>query len=243
LLSFTPFRRSPVFAALFVLFLAGCRADVTVSFDVHPNGTALCTVTNVMDDELYRLALSQNTTGDPFGLAQLQREGWNVSRVYEENTDHIITISKLLRPRDLSVRGGTAPRGVALPLSSISLSRTGGFFVERDSLAATIAPLLPWAEATLKRPYASVAWAVISSAVALHLELRTPGKVLATNGETTPNGFVRWDLSLRGPTTILYDVRIVRFDRIAMILIALGVVVFIGYWALRLRSLRSLRSG
>ncbi len=189
-----------------------------------------------MDDDLYRLALSQNANGDPFGLAQLQREGWNVSRVYEANADHIVTISKLLSPRDLSVRGGTAPRGVALPVSSISLSRSGTFFVERDSVTATIAPLLPWAEVTLKRPYASVAWAVIASAVALHLELRTPGRVLTTNGETTPDHFVRWDLSFRAPTTILYKVRVVRVDRIAMILIALAVLVFIGYWALRLRS-------
>ena len=183
-----------------------------------------------MDDELYRLASSQDTSGDPFGLARLERAGWTVSRAYEENTDHIITISKLLRPRDLSVRGGTAPRGVALPLSSIRVSRTGGFFAERDSLTATIAPLLPWAETMLKRPYASVAWAVIGSAVALHLELRTPGKVLATNGETTPNHFVRWDLSLRAPTTITYSVRVLRVDRIAAILIALALVVFAGYW-------------
>ncbi|HEY6325212.1 MAG TPA: hypothetical protein VIW73_01675 [Candidatus Cybelea sp.] len=217
---------------------------MTFRFDVHADGTALCTVTNVMDDELYRLALNQNANGDPFGLAQLEREGWNISRMYDENGDHVVTISKSLSRNDLSVGGGAAPlRSAVLPLSSINLSRTGGFFVERDSVAATIAPLLPWAEATLKRPYASVAWAVLASAVALHLELRTPGKVFATNGETAPDRFVRWDLSLRAPTTIRYSVRVLRVDRIAVIMIALAILVFVGYWALRLRSLRSLRPG
>lgn len=237
------FRSCPAAAALLTVFLAGCRVDVTFRLDVHPNGTALCTVTNVMDDELYRLALSQTSNGDPFGLARLQRNGWSISRVYEENTDHIVTISRLMSPRELSAGGGATSRGVALPVSSINLSRTGGFLVERDSLAATIAPLVPWAEATLKRPYASIAWDVIASAVALHLELRTPGKVLATNGATTPDRFVRWDVSLRAPTTILYSVRVVRVDRIAMILIGLAVLVFVGYWGLRLRRYRAQSGG
>jgi hypothetical protein len=216
------------------LFVTGCHADVTFRFDVRSNETALATTREIMDDQLYQLALSQNTDGDPFGMERLQREGWTVSRASDDNGNHIITISKILSRNDLeNVGSATALRGGSLPVSSFELSRSPGLFVERDSLSATIPALLPFASSEISRPYASFASAMLGSVVALHLELRTPGKVMATNGETTPNGFVRWDLSMQSPTKVLYTVRVIHFGRILMaILIALA-VLFLAIGALR----------
>lgn len=222
-----------------MLLLAGCRADVTFRIDVRANGTAVATTTEVMDDELYRLVLGQAAGGDPLGLERMQREGWAVSRVYDDNGDHIIRISKVLGPHDLSVAGASrALRGGAVPFSSIDLSRRPGPFVEQDSLRATIPALLPWAQSALNRPYAASVWAVANSALAMHLELRTPGKVLATNGEMAPQGFTRWDLGLQAPTTLLYRVQIVHYDRIvALVLIVLAALIW-GFRSLR-RTARS----
>ena len=221
-----------------LLLLAGCRADVVFRFDVHTNGSALATTTETMDEQLYRLVLGQGGD-DPLGIARLQREGWTVSRAYDDNGNHVVTISKVLSPGDLSVGGATtALRGATVPFSSIDLSRKPGLFVEQDSLKATIAPILPWAQATLNKPYSAAVWAVASSAVALHFELRTPGDVLATNGETTPRGFVRWDLGLQAPTVIQYRVRVVHYDRIiAIALIALAALA----WGVRAYAASRLR--
>lgn len=207
-----------------VTFLTACHADVTFSFDVHGNGSALATTREVIDDQLYELASSQNTDGDPFGTERLQRQGWTVSRSSDDNGNHIITISKPLSRSEFKYANDGMPalRGASLPFNSLELSRSPGLFVERDSLSATIPALLPWAQYVMNRPYAGLASAIASSFVALHLELRTPGKVLATNGETTPDGFVRWDLNLQAPTTIQYSVQRVDSGRIiAAVIIAL----------------------
>jgi hypothetical protein len=213
---------------LALLLLGGCHADVTFRFDLHANGTALATTSAVLDDQLYRLATSRNAGEDPLGIERLQRDGWTISRARNGNGDHIITISKLLSRKELGTApGGVAPalRGASLPFTSIELSRSPGLFAERDSLAATTPALLPWAEARLARRYAAVASAMAGSVVALHLELRTPGKVVATNGAMTPNRFARWDLGLFEPTTILYTVRVVHYERIAAVVVALVVLL------------------
>ena len=146
-----------------------------------------------MDDQLYRLALSQKFTGDPFGTETFQREGWSVSRSTDDNGNHVITMSKVLSRDDLNSSGQPTPalRGIFVPFSSLQVSRSRGFFVEQDSLTATVPALLPLVQSQLRPPYDDLASAMFSAAVALHFELRTPGNVLETNGERTPSGFVR----------------------------------------------------
>jgi hypothetical protein len=206
--------------------LTACHADVTFRFDVHGNGSALASTREVLDDQLYRLALSQNTDGDPFGTERLQRNGWAVARTSDASGNHVILISKLLTRAELNPAGDTTPlRGAPLPFRSLVITRSPSVLVEQDSLSATIPALLPWAQYVLNKPYAGLASAMISSVVALHLELRTPGRILGTNGEVAPTRFVRWDLALESPTTIRYTVRIIRFDRIVgMVLIILTTV-------------------
>jgi hypothetical protein len=218
---------------LALLLLGGCHGDVTFRFDLHANGTALATTSEVLDDQLYRLAISRNAGKDPLGIEQLQRDGWTISRERDGDGNHIITISKLLTRKELGIitsdGDARARRGTSLPLESIELSRSPGLFAERDSLVATAPALLPWAESRLPRRYAAVASAMAGSVVALHLELRTPGKVLATNGAMTLNRFARWDLGLFEPTTILYTVRVVHYDRIVAVAVALMALLLAVY--------------
>ncbi|HEY1867867.1 MAG TPA: hypothetical protein VGG70_06180 [Candidatus Cybelea sp.] len=204
-----------------VLLLTGCAADVTFQIDVRLNGSALATTREVVDDELYRMALRQTAMADPFGVATMQHEGWSVSTTTDSNGNHVITMSKLLGRDDLSSLNGPAPtlRGLFLPLNSVSLSGSPGFFVETDSLSATAPALLPFVQSELRPPYDDLASAMLSSAVALHFELRTPGRVVQTNGVPAPDGFTRWNLSLQSPTPMIYHVRIVHADRVALVII------------------------
>ena len=94
-------------------------------------------------------------------------------------------------------------------------------------LAATAPPLLAFVQSELRPPYDDLASAMLSSAVALHFALRTPGKILETNGTRTPNGFVTWDLSLQGPTKIAYSVRLIRYDRLALVMLTVLVTLVV----------------
>jgi hypothetical protein len=231
-------------AAVMLPFLAGCHADVTFQFDLHRNGSALATTREVMDDQLYQLALNQNAGSDPFGIERLQRDGWSVTRALDQNGNHIVTISKLLSRRELSnPNAATALRGAAPPFTSLQISRVPGFFVERDSLSATVPALLPFALSTLNRPSAAFATEMLASVVALHLELRAPGRVLATNGEATPAGFTRWDLSLGSPTNISYSVRIVRIDEIFLLVLVVLAMAALGYVVVRVLRRGAYRAG
>lgn len=221
--------------------LTACHADVTFQFDMHRNGSVTATTREVLDDQLYQLALNQTTGGDVLGISRLQQQGWNVSRALDASGNHIVTISKVLAPRELSSpNAANALQGASPPFSSLAISRSPGFFVEQDSLSATVPALLPFAMSTLNRSYSAFATDMLASVVALHFELRAPGRVLATNGETAPGGFTRWDLSLQSPTKILYSVRIVRIDEIALLVVVAGVLGFALFVGVRvLRNARS----
>ena len=227
--------------ALTLPFLTACHADVTFQFDVHRNGTVTATTRDVLDDQLYQLGFNQNTGTDPLGISRLQQQGWAVSRAVDNDGNHVITMSKVLRRQELSSpSAAVALRGAAPPFSSLNISRSPAFFVERDSLSATVPALLSLALSTVNRHYSSFATDMLGSVVALHFELRAPGKVLATNGAAAPNGFTRWDLNLQSPTRILYSVRIVRIDRIVLVVLVLAALLASAFVArLRRDALRS----
>jgi hypothetical protein len=213
------------------LLLTGCHADVTTRVEVSANGTALVTTNEIIDDQLYKLALSQNTNGDPFGALQMQREGWMVSGASDNDGNHTITISRLFAGSDLKdlSSGMTVLGGRMLPLGAVQFSRSpSGVFFEQDSLSARIPALLPLASSTISRFYSGVALELVAPIVSVHLELKTPGTISATNGEVMPDGFVRWDLNLQEPTTIQYSARMINFWHVAIgIFIALVVLITI----------------
>jgi hypothetical protein len=224
-----------------MLLLMGCHADVTTRVEVRANGTALVTTNEIIDDQLYKLALSQNTNGDPFGALQMQRKGWTVSSASDNDGNHTITISRLFGGSDLKglSSGMTVLGGRMLPLGAVQFSRSpSGLFFERDSLSAKIPALLPLASSTINRFYTGVALALVAPVVTVHLEIKTPGTVSATNGEVMPDGFVRWDLKLQEPTTIQYSARMINFWHVAVgIFIAFVVLVTIAVLRVRRRAL------
>jgi hypothetical protein len=214
-----------------VFLLTGCHADVTTRVEVRGDGTALVTTKEIIDDQLYKLALSQNTNGDPFGAEQMQRKGWTVSSASGNDGNHVITISRLFGGSDLKDFSSATPvlTGGVLPLGQVHFSRSSsGLFSERDSLSATIPALLPLASSTISRFYAGVALALVAPVVTAYLEVKTPGTISATNGEIMPDGFVRWNLNLQEPTTIQYSATMINFWHVAVgIFIALVVLVTI----------------
>jgi hypothetical protein len=217
-----------------IFFLAGCHADVTLRFDVRGDGNALVTVYEIIDDQLYNLAVSESTNGDPFGMERMQHKGWAVSSASDNAGSHIIAMSRVISRADLQDISRTAPvlRGASVPFGPIAFSRSSGLFYERDSLSATIPALLPLALSTIGKFYADAASPIVASAVDLHLELRTPGKVLATNGKIMPDGFVRWNLDLQAPTKVQYTARMINITNALMALIiitlTLTLVVTVG---------------
>ena len=225
-----------IIAATGIFLLAGCHADVTFRFDVRGNGTVLVSAREVLDDQLYRLALSQSQS-DPLKTNQLSKEGWSISRADDDGGNHIITLSKAFGPGAFRVNGRLADSrvGSLLPFTSIKVIRAGGIFSEQDSLTAVTPALLPWAESKLTRSYAAVVDAMSASLLAVHLELRTPGKILATNGAVTHDGFVRWDLNLQAPTHISYSVRVVRYDRIVLVVVTTLMLLVIAARLLQLK--------
>jgi hypothetical protein len=234
--SFPPLRLAPrillcLLAIAPVFLFTGCHADVTTRVEVRGDGTALVTTKEIIDDQLYKLALSQNTNGDPFGAEQMQRKGWTVSSASGNDGNHTITISRLFGGSDLKGFSSDTPvlAGRVLPLGQVHFSRSSsGLFFERDSVSATIPALLPLASSTISRFYAGVALALVAPVVTVYLEVKTPGTISATNGEIMPDGFVRWNLSLQEPTTIQYSARMINFWHVAVgIFIALAVLVTI----------------
>jgi hypothetical protein len=96
---------------------------------------------------------------------------------------------------------------------------------------------MPKTNADSSNPWASAGIAMVASMVGLHLEIKTPGKVVQTNGETTPDGYTRWDLNLQQPTEINYTVETLNYGHIA-VAILLGLALLGLIVALLLRGRR-----
>ena len=103
-------------APIFALVLAGCAADVTFQIDVRPNGSALATTREIVDDDLYRLALRQTAMSDPFGVQTMQHEGWSTSMATDANVPVGV---QLIGPR-----GGDSR---TLAIAEAIEARLGGF--------------------------------------------------------------------------------------------------------------------
>lgn len=226
--------------AVSAAMLAGCHADVTYKFDVHSNNTVTVTAREVIDDQLYGMALSQDTSGDPFGANAAQKAGWTVSRTVDEDGNHVMMMTRTMSLSDLAAKGTDGmPKaaGKTLPFNPSSIVSKAGLFTDTESLNTTIPALMPKAPTSQASSDswgsagAAMAAAMMSSIIGLHMELRTPGKVVATNGETTPDGFVRWNINLQGPTDIQYSVQTIDGAHVAIavaVTILLVLLVIVG---------------
>lgn len=227
-------------AVLLAVVLVGCHADVTFQFDVHRDGSVLATIRELVDDQFYKAALSQSD--DPFGTRRLKLRGFDISTAVDRYDNHIITMSRWIGRDELKELANAAPASSSrlAGMGPISFSRAPGLFFDRVSLAATIPPLLTLAPSQAGGYSSGIASVFADSVATAHLEIRAPGKVLGTNGALEPDGFVRWDLSMRDPTTIQYAARVVDLWHVlaATIIAVLATVAL----ALRFRRRLSLAS-
>jgi hypothetical protein len=220
--------------------LSGCHADLTFKLDFHPNNTVTITAREVIDDQLYQLGRSQASSGDPFGAAAAAQNGWNVTRSTDENDNHVVMMTKDLTIDDFVKQGTNAlpiASGKAIAFDASAFQQVSGLFKDTAILQTTIPPVMPKNDADSSNPWASAGIAMVASMVGLHLEIKTPGKVVQTNGETTPDGYTRWDLNLQQPTEINYTVETWNYGHIA-VAILLGLALLVLIVALLLRGRR-----
>jgi hypothetical protein len=229
-------------ALLAVLVLSACHADMTFRFDFHPNNTVTIMGREVIDDQLYQLALNQASSGDPFGAAAATQSGWTVKRTIDENNNHVVTMTKELTRDDFVKQGTNAlpnASGKVLAFDASAFKRISGPFKDTEILQTSIPAIMPKTETTnSSNPWASAGAAMAASMIGLHVEVKTPGKVVETNGETTPDGYTRWDVSLQQPTEIRYTVETLNVTHI-MLLVVCGLVLLVLMVALLLRGRKS----
>lgn len=195
------------------LLLVACHSDVTYRYVVNPNGSVTVSSVENMDAQMYQMATSQASPGsDPFGVNTAQAQGWTVSRVVNDDGSHVITLSRTFsrsEAPDLNAVKAPGSEGQNFPITW-SHSSTSGFFTNVETYHATFSFPTPTPGPQTSQEDAqtqAMAMNMMSSVVGLHLELKTPGKVVSTNGETTTDGYVRWDLSFAHPTEMDYTVQ------------------------------------
>jgi hypothetical protein len=221
-----------------VVGLAACHADVTYRFDLHSDRQVAVTIRQVFDDELYRAMMRKMQSPVPLWLDSAQREGWAVSRSTDDLTNHVITLTKTI-PLDalLSGQGGfpmATGSGGAAPFQAFSVQKNDGILTDLQTISGTIPN--PMASQQ-NNPFAGAGANIVSSAVAVHLELRAPGTVVATNGETLPDGFTRWNINLDAPTDVRLTVRAMDLAQSAAVaLFALAGIILLTYLLRRPRQ-------
>lgn len=236
-------KRRFLFGAFLLPFLVACHADATVRLDLRGDGTTLVRTKEVIDDDLYKLALSEDASGDPFYTERMRRDGWLIQTSVDGKRNRVITMSKVVGGNQFEELNHESPmvRGISQSLGSFRVSRAPGLLFERDSLSATIAPVMPLISSAYGRFLAGIASQVLGSVLALHLEVKTPGTLLATNGQILPDGAVRWDLNLTEPTTVWYSARMVNIYHVAvgiLVTLLLGFAISAARFRSRLRTLR-----
>lgn len=195
-----------ILAAVGVLVLAGCHADITYRFDVHPNRTVTVTVKELIDDQFYQLAVSQNPSDDPFEFRTAKNDGWVIARSIDQNGNHSIIATKTVPLNQ--IQGKDALPGLmdskSSPIHFAELKKSNGLFVDTSTLQETIPAPMSNARLQSADAMAAAGASMAASMISMRLDLRMPGWVTATNGERMADGYTRWTIDLRHPTVIRY---------------------------------------
>jgi hypothetical protein len=207
--------------------ITGCHGDVDWRLDVKSENSAVVTLKEVLDDQMYALVLSQSKS-DPF---QAPSSDWQVSRSVDDNGNHVFVATSPTMPLDQAL-GGFETYANSINHDSSDDTFTfpspvvhGSPFVRTIDLDGDFPALM---KPDPSNSYSAMTANIAASVFAVHFDLRTPGNVTATNGERTPDGFTRWDLNLSAPTHIEYSVRIVSWPLvIGLSLAALSLIVVV----------------
>jgi hypothetical protein len=229
-------RRLYFAAALSAAALSGCHADLTYRFDFHPDQTVTVTVREVLDSQLYGLASSQDKTGDPFGVKAAEANGFSAQQTVDDNENHVIVETKTVPLGEASDLPGAS--GKSLTFDASSFQKTTGIFNDTYTLRYTVpAPFPPPttdSNGSAQNTGAEMGRAMVMSILNLHLQVRAPGTVTSTNGESTADGFTQWDVNLENPTELQYVVRTPDYVHIA-IAITVALIAFAGVVVLFMR--------
>jgi hypothetical protein len=196
----------------------------------------------IIDDQLYQLALGQS--GDPFGAESARGLGWHVSRATDDLNNHVVTFSKTVALDDLRDRGpGAMPAagGKSLRFDLRAMRIESALFTDRYELRTAIPALIPGASSGRSDPWSGLGAIMAGSMIGVHVEVRGPGKLIESNGETAPDGFVSWDLNLQRPTSVRYAYEVIDVTRVA-VAVVLAVLLLLLIGALAFQWQRNIRA-
>lgn len=220
--------------------MAGCHADITYRFEVHPDRQVGVIVREVVDDQLYQLAARRNESGDPLGANAAEAQGWTVTRSVDELNDHVLTLARTVPLSTLTGDIESAlPRstgGTSISFAPFDIQETDGLFSDTESLTVNVPA--PMATPDGSSPWSGLSNELATSMIGLHFELKSPGTVLASNGETTPDGFTRWNINLQEPTQIRYTTQFPDITHIIAVILLLLAAIIITIYLVRQRPLR-----
>jgi hypothetical protein len=210
-----------------VVTLSGCHADLTERFDIHPDNTVTVTDRRVFDDQFYQLATTQTKSDDPLGIAASKAAGFVVTQTVDDNGNHVITFTKTI-PLNEVAKSMPATGGKSLPFDPAKFEKTEGLFTDTSRLHYIIPAVFPPAadqdtnssgspDTTSSETMGEqIGRKLIPTIISAHLDVRTPGKVLDSNGETTSDGFTRWTIDLEKENELNYRVETPNIPHIAL---------------------------
>lgn len=203
-------------AAVFVLGLCGCHADVTERIVANPDNTVTVTYREALDAQLYS-AVAKIGGADPLHETSARNAGWKVAESVTAAGERVVSYSKTAPANQ--VQSLTLTSNNSKTVDGFDFSPASAFpfsiALSKISTGAQTIPALLYPDRVLTRPghdpdaAAAAANAArnagaVDSVVSVHLELKGPYRVTATNGQRLADGAVRWDLYFAKPISIEY---------------------------------------
>jgi hypothetical protein len=191
---------------------------------MNPNGTVTVDYRETLDQELFA-DIGRIGSTDPFRLASARNAGWQVSTSATARGDHILSFSKTVpvqelqtvllqvgAPTDATDAFNFGP-GDALNFT-VGLTDASDASVHAEHRSYTIPALLHPNDVLRRKvhdPNRTTANAnavrnaeYVDSVVSVHLELKTIGKPVTTNGARIIDGGTRWNLYFSKPSSVEY---------------------------------------
>lgn len=203
--------------------LSACHADILYRLDIHANKTATLTLRENFDGELYQAALGSGGT-DPFGLIAIHKAGWQVAQRDLPEGGHSIELTRTVPIADIAkaltavMTSGPSGTG-AVVVPRVEIAERRHFFSNTFSVN-TVLPAMLAHKNSSETPFSAMNDSLAASVMALHFQLRAPGKLVNTNGTLLKNGYVQWDLNPNAPTPIAYVVDVPAVANISMTIVA-----------------------
>ena len=226
-----------------IFVLSGCRMTLTNEIDVNADGSAVLHVITTADDQLYSLAKSQANGADPFAKPPTSTPGWETTRRVMENGDHVVdatrrvgSISEIGPALAAFYAGASTSSGSAKSVPGISpeswkftVEQRPGLFTRTVHFHVDVPKLLPSTKPSGSDSSAqlgeAMARSMLGTILAVHTELRLPGKIISNNGEQLADGRIRFTHSFDSPSSIDVVAEITDYGQITTTVVCILVLV------------------